>query len=101
MNTHRDDDFPGDDLEQLQKKAEKMLARGESSITAGRPEEEAIFSQQIGTIFVRRLPDDPLALRVSVGEGRLSESAYLVFRGDPRDCIELLERGLSAMKAAF
>jgi len=111
MQTHDDADAPKGmfkqfeeavDMRKLEDLAARMTAAGDNQITAGAPGEEALWASQVGTIFVRRLPDDELALRVSIGEGhRISDSAYLVFRGDPHHVTELLERCLSAMRAAF
>lgn len=43
-----------------------------------------------------REPDDGIAkARISLGQPRDFEGAYMVFRGDPRDIIDLLEKSLS------
>lgn len=104
MQSHRDADATRrqEYFDALKQKAEEMTARKENLITAGKPGEKELFAQQVGLIFVRRLPDDPLALRISIGEARdVEESAYLVFRGDPEWVMELLDRAVSAMRAAF
>jgi hypothetical protein len=42
-----------------------------------------------------REPDDGIAkTRISLGEPKDFEGAYMVFRGDPRDIIKLLEKSL-------
>ena len=100
MQSH--DDFDARSYEKaLKEKAEEMTRKKENLITAGKPGEEEVFSAQVGTIFVCRRPTDPLALRISIGEGASKNTAYCVFRGDEQDCLELLERALAAMKAAF
>lgn len=46
---------------------------------------------------VIRESDDPLALRLSVGSPTghdPKESGYIVFRGDPRDCLGLLKEAV-------
>jgi hypothetical protein len=43
-----------------------------------------------------REPDDGIAkTRISLGQPKDFNGAYMVFRGDPRDIIELLEKSLS------
>lgn len=43
-----------------------------------------------------REPDDGIAkTRISLGQPKDFEGAYMVFRGDPRDIIDLLEKSLS------
>lgn len=110
MQTHDNADFnqnlsdlvPGSqDLKELADKAKTMIADGRSTITAGAPDEEVIAEKLVGTIMVRRLPDDPHCLRISVGEGhRIADSAYLVFRGDPSDIESLLVRALAALRVS-
>jgi hypothetical protein len=42
-----------------------------------------------------REPDDGIAkTRISLGEPKDFEGAYMVFRGEPRDIIKLLEKSL-------
>lgn len=42
-----------------------------------------------------REPDDRIAkTRISLGEPKDFEGAYMVFRGEPRDIIKLLEKSL-------
>ena len=101
MQTHDDDDS-NSPLSALRKKAEEMTARGENLLTAGAPAERALLDVQVGGFMVRQLPDDPFALRISIGEApnkRLFESAYLVYRGDRRAIEALLVRALNALRA--
>lgn len=112
MQTHDDADapkaFPSDAFpsvdatRRLEDLAARMTAAGANQITAGAPGEQAVWEQQVGTIHMWRMPDDELALRVSIGEGhKMADSAYLVFRGNPADIEQLLERALGAIRAAF
>lgn len=98
MQSH--DDYDGSWAEDLlRKKAEELTARGENLITAGAPFERATMETTRGGFLVRQLPDDPLALRISIGEAhekRMGETAYLVFRGDPETIRTLLMRALAA-----
>ncbi len=111
MDTHRDydapeflkplhkDDSPEKVFAALEAKATDMLAKGESQITAGRPDEKEVGSLETPHGFVRQLPDDPLCLRISVGEAtRIPGSRYIVLRGQPEACLELLERAVMALR---
>ena len=90
-------------LDALRRKASEMTARGENLITAGAPHERDLLAMHRGGFNIRRLPDDPLALRISIGEAHDKdiESAYLVFRGDPKTITALLRRALAALDGAF
>jgi hypothetical protein len=106
MDTHRDADIPQElrekqDLEMFERMARQMRESGASQITGGKEGEKPIAEYAVGTIYCRKMPDDPLALRISIGEGHnVKESAYCVFRGNVADVIELLDRALSALKAS-
>lgn len=77
-----------------------LQERGGNRITAGAPGEQVLGEWQHGDVLVRKLPDDPLALRISIGQATgIGEGAYLVFRGGRAECIHLLERALAALKA--
>lgn len=88
-------------LKELETLAAQRLADGTSKITAGAADEAPIREEQVGMFTIRQMPDDPLCLRVSIGESNdVAESGYLVFRG-PADQIEpLLVRALSALRAS-
>lgn len=93
-----------EDLEKLKAVADEMVAKRESLITAGAPGEKEIFSKNVRScgvdILLRQLPDDPLCLRISIGEGhRIPGSAYCVFRGDLIKAIALLKQARVAMQA--
>lgn len=47
-----------------------------------------------------READDPLALRLSVG-GVPGELGYVVYRGDTKECVELLRTALSKLEAHY
>lgn len=97
MQSH-EDSAAAEAFDALRKRAEDLTARGENLITAGAPHERAIGFTH-GGFLIRRLPDDPLALRISIGEAheKYGESSYLVFRGDPRIITTLLRRALAAL----
>ena len=102
MESH--EDRPANDLlNELRQKAEDLTARGENLITAGAPGEAALFERTRGGFRLRQLPEDSLALRISIGEAHsklLGESAYLVFRGDKDTITTLLRRALAALDGA-
>lgn len=107
MQTHEDRDFMDtpetaeDVVKRLEGRAVKMMATGQSSITAGRPGEKAEAEEQVGQFVIRRLPDDTDCLRISIGEPAVVKlGAYLVYRGHTEDVIGLLERALCAIKAS-
>jgi hypothetical protein len=112
MQTHEDADFAAkltgagkptseEDLKALEGRAAQAMKDGTSQITAGKPGEEIISEKQVGTFAVRRLPEDPQCLRISIGEGhRIADSAYLVFRGEPCEVEDLLERALAALRVS-
>lgn len=120
MQTHDDRDTPGlleaeqrevlrqqkdklrDTIAQLSARAEQMTEEGTNRITAGAPGEQPLGEIELGGIHVRRMPDDPLALRISVGEITRPRAigAYLTFRGGREQCIALLERALHALRDA-
>lgn len=94
-----DSDPRAEKLAALEQRAREMVANGESEITAGRPGEESLGDLSTPHGHVRRLPDDTLALRISIGEGRgIPDSRYIVFRGDPGECLELLERAVLGLR---
>lgn len=87
-------------MEALKQRAEAMVAKGESTITAGKPGEEPLARWQSNGMLCRRMPDDPQGvLRISIGGGDLMDGGgYLVLRGDPRECRRLLQRALRALR---
>lgn len=70
----------------------------EASITAGGPGEQELSRAVVGPFIVKRLPEDPLALRISIGQPHAAEGAYLVYRGEPAANLALLERALAALR---
>jgi hypothetical protein len=49
---------------------------------------------------VIREADDPIALRVSVG-GRPDEFGYIVYRGETKECLQLLYRAYQEMSKFY
>ena len=103
MQTHSDRDYMRemDWLDSLKKKAAKMVDRGESQITAGKPEEQVLAEWRKHGIGVQQLPDDEHGvLRISIGGGQTPVNVnYCVFRGGHGECVDLLRRALKAMEA--
>ncbi len=108
MQTHRDDDFKNPELypsiddekkrDALQALADRMSREGTNQITAGAPGEKSISEKKHHGMTVTRMPDDPLCLRVSLGRAdSINESAYLVYRGDPKEIAALLRVALAAI----
>lgn len=91
-------------LSRLEERAARMTAAGESRVTAGAPGEPVLAAWRHAGIVVRQMPDDPDALRVSVGQvlggGPESEDddAYCVFRGRYEEVRTLLRRALVALE---
>jgi hypothetical protein len=95
MQTHDDKDA----RKHLGALAELMTERGENRITAGAPGEQPLTQWWSGGVFVRQMPADPYALRISIGEAyAINEAAYFVFRGDKERVLLLLERALAALR---
>jgi hypothetical protein len=103
MQSH--DDFDAHTAEKhdraLREKAERMTAELQNLITAGRADETEEFSAQVGGVFVRQMPADPLALRVSIGRGRVPDSTYCVIRGNAHEIITLVGDALAALKRIY
>ena len=83
----------------LEDRAAEMVAAGESQIASGKAGERSVGVLDAFGVRVTRLPDDELALRVSVGKahGVVGASRYLVFRGDPEAVAALIKRADAAM----
>lgn len=102
MQSH-DDTSAADALDRLRKRAEDLTARGENLIAAGAPFERTLSEVTRGGFLIRQLPEDPLALRISIGEAhehsplRREFSSYLVYRGDRDVIVNLLRRALAAL----
>lgn len=111
MQTHEDNDHKlrkdptklGNlDRSNLEQLARKMMAEGRASITAGAPGEQALGEGHVGHFYLCRMPGDPLGiLRISIGEGPVEPlqgpGAYLVYRGDVQDVLDLLMRACHAL----
>ena len=110
MQTHRDDDSrlrelfgckdeqAAETLAALKVRAREMVAKGESQIAAGKLKEKPIGELSTRHGFVTQLPEDPLCLRISIGESmQIPNSTYLVFRGDPVEVQALLTKAVHAL----
>lgn len=103
MQSHPDSDSPQDSpqLKNLKRRAEAMVGKGESEITAGRPGEVMLSVQQNYGMTIVQWPEDPDCLRISIGEVQDgSPTRYLTYRGDPKKCLDLLERAVNALRHA-
>ena len=102
MQTHEDFSHQNASslLEQLRKKADRMVSNGESEITAGKEGEIALAEWSHRDFHVTHMPDDEHGvLRISIGglpEGN-ARFNYLVFRGKLGDCESLLRKALTAI----
>lgn len=88
-------------LESLRNKADRMMERGTSSITAGELNEEPICKWKHGGVHCSKMPDDEHGvLRISIGGGANLPIAltYCVVRGDVGECIDLLEKAIAALR---
>lgn len=100
--SHNDDMHNPGFLDKLQKQAKKMLEEGSNVITAGKFGEQVLFEYEKDGVLIRQMPDDPLALRVSIGQINItSKDSYLVFRGDPKQVKLLLTRMLNIFREQF
>lgn len=85
-------------LNRLEQKAVEMVKNKDSEITAGKLGEEILWEHTENNITLRRLPDDDLALRVSIGSVNIERRTdYFVFRGDPKRVYNLLKRATNAL----
>jgi hypothetical protein len=69
-------------------------------ITQPAPGERVLWEYFMGHVLIRQLPDDPLALRISIGEVSRDGAMYLVFRGDPAEVGRVLMRAGRALNTA-
>lgn len=93
---------PCEPIETLQERVRKAVAECRSTIAAGAPGEQPLGEVVVGQFFLRRMPDDPhRILRISIGEGPLAPlqgpSAYLSYRGELREILDLLMRAFHAL----
>ena len=87
-------------MRQIQAKAKRMVEEEASKITAGAPNEEAVFESDMDGIHIRQLPNDEHGvLRISLGRHpAIEQSAYLVYRGERNKVLGLLERAVGALR---
>jgi len=103
MQTHPDSDAETSSVlrqmfSNLEARAKDNLARGDTVVTAGKPGEQALAEERIGDVSVKRLPDDPDCLRVSIGGPDIpNQFTYLVFRGHPKSAEEQIRRAYEAI----
>lgn len=90
----------GDD--ELRRRAEDMTRRSENRITAGTPDERAsALEVRVEGLVLRRLADDPAAVRLSLGQSRSQPDVrYCVIRGTPAEALAVLRRALVALEQA-
>lgn len=48
-----------------------------------------------------REQDDPIALRLSIGAPTGSGEGYIVYRGETKDCLDLLEKAVTELKQLY
>lgn len=86
----------------MTEKVKELSESQQNTITAGVYGEQVLFEYADNDMLLRRLPDDPLAVRISIGEANLSVGGtYCVFRGDPERAKKILTRSLNAIKRHF
>lgn len=92
---------PSPQMDRRERRARAMEASGDrNAITAGEPGEPVLMQAERFGVEIARRPEDPDCLRISVGEVRDgSGTRYLVFRGAPERCADLLERAARALRA--
>jgi hypothetical protein len=101
MQSHNDQDaLPANFWNRLETRAERMMAKGESQITAGAPGEPVLKEWRHRTMCIVQRPDDEQnILRISVGGGVVgADISYCVFRGDRTQCANLLEQAAVALR---
>ena len=90
----------GDFFKRLIARSEQLTEQKANTIAAGNLHGEPVLEEAtVDDVLLRRLPDDPLALRISVGGPDSREDAYCVYRGDRAAVIALLERVLCALRS--
>jgi len=106
-DTHDDRDLSGvreaseDLLQRMKQKAAAMTAAQTNTFTAGRLGETVLHEEEVGVFLIRKLPEDPDCLRVSIGEPSVvGPGAYVVIRGRTSSAIELIERALAALRVS-
>lgn len=92
-------------LDSLEKKANKLVSEKKSTITAGE-EDELPLTEYSATneVHVKRLPEDKHGIiRISAGGGDNLpvKCNYVVFRGNPKQTIQLLRKALAALEEGF
>lgn len=89
----------------LEAKAKAIMEAKGSTITAGNGEEEPLAEYQAANeVHVRRLPEDKHGIiRISIGGGENLpvKCNYCVFRGNPKQTIQLLRKALAALEEGF
>lgn len=96
MASHHDDDAGSPEMNaairaMFSDLASAMTEAKLNLITAGKPGEKALYTDLIDGVRVTRMPEDPLAMRISIGKPHdLDEGTYFVFRGNPSKVISFL-----------
>lgn len=108
MDSHRDvmhRQLDAEWLKSLESKANEIKAAKGSTITTGDDGEVPLCEYQArNDVHVRRLPEDKHGIiRISAGGGENLpvKCNYLVFRGNPKQTIQLLRKALAALEEGF
>ena len=84
------------DYEDLRRKADALTLARLNKITAGAANEVPELEERHGFMSVTKMPDDEHGiLRISIGGN--TDSAYVVFRGDRQQCVNLLQCALQRL----
>lgn len=86
-------------MENLEQRMKRMTAEQRNTITAGTPGEKALIETGINGFLIRKLPDDPDCLRISIGEPNHSTPGkYVVIRGDIERAERVIQEALDALR---
>lgn len=104
MQTHEDGDYferphAKEFMDRLRQRADEVVARKASEITAGKAGEPILEEWQRHGVHVRHLPEDEQGiLRISIGGGQTPVPLnYCVFRGNHSKVVDLLRKALLAL----
>lgn len=102
MDTHFDRQHASSFLDRLKERAEEAKKAQASAIAGGKDGESPLCVWNSNNVQVKHLPPDEQGiLRISIGGGQTPVPLnYCVIRGDLGQCIELLERALTALRDA-
>ena len=88
-------------INSLTKRMHQMTAAGTNQITVGSPSESAIWEFEREGWLLRKMPDDPDCLRISIGEPFTSDKRgrYVVIRGSLDHAQRVLEEALAVVRS--